>query len=294
MASDDYWAGLLAFVRSVDGGNFTEAARQLGMTPSAVSKAVSRLERTTGVRLMQRSTRALSLTPEGADFYEQVAPAIRALREAEANLGQPDTPRGVVRLSAPIDMSRMLIASWLGEFTGRHPNLHLDLNVTDRFVDLWREPYDLAIRLGALEASTLTARRLGSMGYAIVASPGYLEARGRPTSIEALGGHSCLRYRTFEGRPLAWSFEDTQFMPAGPFTTDDGGALLTAAKGGAGLAYMFRCSVEAELTAGSLVEVLAELQKPQVPVFALHAFGPRLPARVRTFVDFIEQRLREA
>jgi DNA-binding transcriptional LysR family regulator len=244
---------------------------------------------------MQRSTRALSLTREGADFYEQVAPAIRALKEAEANLGQPDKPRGVVRLSAPIDMSRMLIASWLGEFTGRYPNLHLDLNVTDRFVDLWREPYDLAIRLGAIEASTLTCRRLGSMDYAIVASPGYLDVRGRPSSIEDLSGHSCLRFRAFEGRPLAWSFEDAQeLVPDGPFTTDDGGALLTAAKGGAGLAYMFRFAVEAELAAGSLVEALSNLPKPRVPVFALHAFGPRLPARVRTFVDFIEQRLREA
>jgi DNA-binding transcriptional LysR family regulator len=244
---------------------------------------------------MQRSTRALSLTQEGADFYEQVAPAIRALQEAEANLGQSDKPSGVVRLSAPIDMSRMLIASWLGEFTGRHPNLHLDLNVTDRFVDLWREPYDLAIRLGAIEASTLTSRRLGSMAYAIVASPGYLDARGRPTSIEELGSHSCLRFRTFHGRPLTWSFEDArEFTPAGPFTTDDGGALLTAAKGGAGLAYMFRFSVEAELAAGSLVEVLSNLRKPHVPVFALHAFGQRIPARVRTFVDFVEKRLREA
>lgn len=287
----DYWPGVLAFVRVVEVGSFTGAARSLHMTPSAISKAVARLERRLGARLLQRSTRTLSLTQKGTAFYERVSPAVRSLRDADESVSAAALPRGLLRVTVPIDLGRTLIACWMGDFAGRYPGLRLELNITDRFVDLWREGYDVAIRMGTLAQSSLATRELGSIDYAVVASPEYITARGKPETVEHLRTHAGLRYVTTTGQPMPWVFEGEGFMPEGPFDSDDGGALRMAAVKGAGIAYLLRFAVEDDLADGKLVELLPDIEKPALKVYALHAYRDMVPTRVRAFLKFVASRL---
>src|SRR6202790_3496076 len=142
--------GLVAFVRTVDAGSFSAASRLIGSTQSAVSKSVARLERRLGVQLIQRSTRTLNLTAEGSAYYDRVAPLLRSIEEAEDVVQVASEAKGLLRVSAPQEFGRMLLARWAPEFLERHPGVKLELNVTDRIVDIIREGYDLALRMGAL------------------------------------------------------------------------------------------------------------------------------------------------
>jgi len=173
-------AGLLAFVRTVDAGSFAGAARLIGASPSAVSKSVARLEQRLGVRLLQRSTRTLSPTSEGAAYYEQVAAHLRAIEEAEDIVQVPGNVRGVLRVTVPTTFGRPLISAWAGSFLDRYPDIKLDLSVTDRRIDLIREGFDIAVRIGELEDTTLIGRSLGVLHYVLGASPKYLQRRGIP------------------------------------------------------------------------------------------------------------------
>src|SRR5712675_2608397 len=202
--------GLVAFVRTVDAGSFSAASRLIGSSQSAVSKSVARLEHRLGVRLIQRSTRTLSLTSEGQAYYERVAPLLRAIEDAE-DVVQASEAKGLLRVSAPQEFGRMLIATWAPEFLARHSGVKLELNVTDRNVDIIREGYDLAVRMGTLRDTELISRKLADLHWILVASPTYLERRGRPKTIEDLSAHRCLRYLT-SGRPWPFSFADGQSM----------------------------------------------------------------------------------
>src|SRR5882762_6049714 len=176
-------AGLVAFVPTVDSGSFSSAGRFIGSSPSAVSKSVARLERRLGVRLLHRSTRTLSLTAEGTAYYERVAPLLRAIEEAEDVVQVAAEAKGLLRVSAPQEFGRLLIASWAPEFLARHPGVKLELNVTDRNVDIIREGYDLAIRMGALRDTELISRKLANLRWILVASPAYIERRGLPETV---------------------------------------------------------------------------------------------------------------
>ena len=193
-------AGLLAFVRTVDAGSFAGAARLIGASPSAVSKSVARLEQRLGVRLLQRSTRTLSPTSEGAAYYEQVAAHLRAIEEAEDIVQVPGNVRGVLRVTVPTTFGRPLISAWAGSFLDRYPDIRLDLSVTDRRIDLIREGFDIAVRIGELEDTTLIGRSLGVLHYVLGASPKYLPsppARGPAATI-----HFCRRHAD----RTRWSF----------------------------------------------------------------------------------------
>jgi len=283
--------GLVAFVRTVDAGSFSAASRLIGSSQSAVSKSVARLERRLGVRLIQRSTRTLSLTAEGTAYYERVAPLLRAIEEAEDVVQVAAEAKGLLRVSAPQEFGRLLIASWAPEFLARHPGVKLELNVTDRNVDIIREGYDLAIRMGALRDTELISRKLADLHWILVASSAYLEKRGRPETIEDLRSHSCVRYLT-AGRP--WPFElanGESIVPDGQFDTDDSGSIRQAALNSAGIAYQLRMTVTDFLKDGRLVEVLPHLAMPALPAYALHAFGRQLPIRGRLFIDFLVEKL---
>ncbi len=290
----DYWTGILAFVRTMDTGSFTAAGRQLGVTPSSVGRAVARLENRLGTTLLTRSTRALVLTAEGRRFLEQVAPAIETLREAEGAVGSPRPPAGTVRVSASIDLGRMLVASWIKSLARDYPDLAIELNVTDRLVDLRREGVDIAVRQGSLPPSTLENERVGAIGYAVVAAPVYLAARGTPHTPSDLIDHACLQYLKIDGSPLRWTFAGQEIATFGPLATDDGGALRTAACHGAGIAYMLRFSVADALADGSLIELFADVPKPELTVSLSHPFGTRPPARVRAVLDHLRRGLTEA
>jgi DNA-binding transcriptional LysR family regulator len=283
--------GLVAFVRTVDAGSFSAASRLIGSSQSAVSKSVARLERRLGVRLIQRSTRTLSLTAEGTAYYERVAPLLRAIEEAEDVVQVASEAKGLLRVSAPQEFGRLLIATWAPEFLARHPAVKLELNVTDRNVDIIREGYDLAIRMGALRDTELVSRKLADLHWILVASPAYLEKRGRPETIEDLRSHSCVRYLT-AGRPWPFEFASGEsVVPDGQFDTDDSGSIRQAALNAAGIAYQLRMTVTDYLKEGRLVEVLPHLAMPALPAYALHAFGRQLPIRGRLFIDFLVEKL---
>jgi DNA-binding transcriptional LysR family regulator len=280
-------AGLVAFVRTIDAGSFASAARLIGASPSAVSKSVARLEQRLGVRLLQRSTRTLSPTAEGAAYYERVAPHLRAIEEAEDIVQVPENVRGLLRATVPTTFGRPLIAAWAGSFLDRYPDIKLELSVTDRHVDLIGESFDIAVRIGELQDTSLIGRSLGVLRYVLAASPKYLDRRGTPRSIDDLKQHACLRHLR-AGRPLPFTFADgTRIVPEGPFDTDDAQYLLEAALEGAGITQFMRLAIQNDLANGRLRIVLPEIPMFTTPVYVLHAFGRQLPLRARLFIDFL-------
>jgi DNA-binding transcriptional LysR family regulator len=279
--------GLVAFVRTIDTGSFANAARLIGASPSAISKSVARLEQRLGVRLLQRSTRTLSPTAEGAAYYERVAPHLRAIEEAEDIVQVPENVRGLLRVTVPSTLGRVLIAAWAGSFLDRHPDIKLELSVTDRRVDLIRESFDIAVRIGELEDTSLMSRSLGVLQYILAASPKYLDRRGTPGSIDDLKQHACLRYLR-AGRPLPFTFANgTRIVPEGPFDTDDAQYLIEAALEGAGITRFMRMAIQNDLASGCLRIVLPEIPMVAEPVYVLHPFARQLPLRVRLFIDFL-------
>jgi DNA-binding transcriptional LysR family regulator len=285
----DTSAGLAAFVRTIETGSFSDAARLLGASPSAVSKSVARLEARLGVRLIQRSTRTLALTAEGALYFERVAPLIQALADAEQALRTPGDVSGLLRVAAPSDLGRTVFAGWAERFALAHPRLKLELGIADRQVDLIREGYDVAIRVGALLDNRLTARRLTTLQPVLVAAPAYLARRGQPATQADLADHACLRYLTPAG-PFPWIWADgSSLVPDGPFDTNDGVVLRQAALASAGIAQLAKIVVADDLAAGRLTIVLPRLPMPGLEVHALHAYGRQAPQRVRLFIAFLQE-----
>jgi DNA-binding transcriptional LysR family regulator len=283
--------GLMAFVQTVDAGSFSEAARAIGSTPSAVSKSVARLERRLGVRLLQRSTRTLGLTSEGAAYYERVAPLLRAIEAADDVVQQAGSASGLLRVTAPHDLGRGLIAKWVRDFVDQNPAVKVELSLNERYVNLVREGYDLAIRMRDLADSDLVIRKLADMRIVIAASPDYVARRGAPKAKEDLHDHACLRY-LLNGRPFPFTFADGSSMtPNGPFDSDDSGAIRQAVLGGIGIGYMLRFTVAEELATGRLLQLLPNLELPSLPLFAVHAYGRQLPVRVRLFIDFLVKQM---
>jgi DNA-binding transcriptional LysR family regulator len=279
--------GLVAFVRTIDTGSFASAARLIGASPSAVSKSVARLELRLGVRLLQRSTRTLSPTAEGVAYYDRVAPHLRAIEKTDDIVQVPKSVRGLLRVSVVSTLGRPLIAAWAGSFLERYPDIKLELSVTDRRVDLIRESFDIAVRIGELQDTNLIGRSLGVLQYVLAASPKYLERRGTPRSIDDLKQHACLRYLR-AGRPLPFTFTDgTRIVPEGPFDTDDAQYLIEAALKGAGITRFMRLAIQNDLANGRLRIVLPEIPLFAEPVYVLHPFGRQIPLRARLFIDFL-------
>lgn len=283
--------GLSAFVRAVEAGSFTAAARLLGTTPSAVSKSISRLEARLGTRLFHRSTRAFVLTDEGNAYYGRVAPLVRGLEEASEVLARPTAAVGRLRVSMPSDLGRTLLGPITATLLPRHPRLSLDVSVTDQHVDLIREGFDLALRVGHPGDSGLYARPLADLPLVLVASPAYLANHGEPRTVADLSRHRHVRYR-LAGQPLPITFADGLRLPVdGTFDTDSGEAMRVAAVNGLGIAQLLRTIVQDDLAAGRLRQVLPDVPLRAVPLQVLHGFGRRLPTRARVFVDFVAAEL---
>lgn len=280
-------AGLVAFVRTVDSGSFSAAARSIGTSPSAVSKSVARLEKRLGTRLVQRSTRALKLTAEGSAYYERVAPLLRAIEDAEDVLQLSGEASGLLRVTAPIEIGRTVIARWLEPFAARHPKLKIELHLIDRQVDLVRERFDVAVRMGRLPNGDLVGRKLAEFETVLIASPIYLANRGHPRDVNDLKDHAILRYLLgLEPQPIPFA-DGSTLLGDGPFDANDGATLKQAAVSGAGIAYMMRLAVEDEIASGRLVQVLPDVALRKLPVHVLHAYGRMLPGRIRLFTDFM-------
>ncbi|SEJ02349.1 LysR family transcriptional regulator [Achromobacter sp. NFACC18-2] len=285
-------SALVAFATTVQAGSFSAAGRILGSSPSAVSKAIARLEQRFGVRLFQRSTRVLSLTREGAAYYERIAPLLRALEDAGEVMQPQATAQGRLRVTAPGDLGRLLMAPIVDRFLPAHPALTLEMSLADRHVDLIREGFDLAIRAGRVADSELNSRQLAELPLVLVASPGYLSGHGTPQGIDDLARHAHVRYM-LAGSAFPITFASGQVVqPQGVFDTDDGSALRAAALGGLGIAQILRLAVREDIAAGRLVELLPDAPLPRVPVSVLHAFGRHAPVRARRFIEFLAEQLR--
>jgi DNA-binding transcriptional LysR family regulator len=283
----DKMAGLVAFVATVETGSFSAASERLGTTPSAISKSVARLERRLGAKLFRRSTRSLTLTVEGTAYYERAVPLLRGLEDAEDIVRSASTARGKLRITMPSELGRLLMNAVTNAFMRRYPEIRLGIGMTDRSVDLIRESYDLALRAGKLSDSDLAVRTLGELPMALVASPEHLKRNGRPRSIEDLSRATHLRYM-LGGRPFPIHFMDgTVVALEGRLDLDSGFALRVAALDGVGIAYLLRCTVEADIKSQRLEVVLPQRELERVPLHFLHAFGRTPPLRARLFMEFV-------
>ncbi len=288
---------LEAFVRVVERGGFTPAARALGMTPSAISKLVARLEARLGATLVHRSTRKLAFTAEGRRFYEQGMRILADLDEAERGVAAAAVPRGRVSLNASVAFGHHVLAPILPRFFAEYPEVTLDLALTDRVVDLLEERTDVAIRWGELPPSDLVARRLGETDQLVVGSPGYLARRGTPRHPRDLAAHARLGW-TYRRAVVDWPFcvrgKVTSVPVRGPMRAGDGETLLRLALAGVGLARLSRYALGPYLEGGRLVPVLERFNAGDVaPIHAVYLGRPgRLPGRVRALLDFLEKHAR--
>ena len=281
-----------AFVQVVERDGFSAAARQLGMTPSAVSKLVGRLEARLATQLVHRSTRKLQLTPEGKHFYERSVQVLADMDEAERCAAAGAAPRGRVSINASVPFGELVLLPLVPRFLEQHPQVTLDVTLTDRVVDLMDERTDVAVRWGQLPASDLVARRLGDTGQAIVASPAYLARCGTPRTPQELEAHNRLgsNYRrNLPDWPLQVDGRVVLVPVAGNARAGDGATLRRLALDGVGLARLSRYHVQPDIDAGRLVPVLEEFNPHErEPIHAVYLGKPgRLPARVRALLDFL-------
>lgn len=290
----DTLTGLLVFAAVAEAHGFSAAARALGLSKSAVSKQVSRLEAAVGARLLQRSTRRLALTEAGAALLARGRNVLAELEAAEADLGQlAGAPRGRLRVSAPMSFAQRHLAPALPEWLAAHPGLELELDLTDRAVDLIGEGFDCAVRIGRLADSSLVARRLAPARRVACAAPAYLARHGAPRSPAALRGHACLDY-TYLAEPGGWPFtvarRTRRVAVHGPLRSNNGEVLRDAALAGLGIVLLPTFLVGDDLRAGRLRPLLIEYECWDAGVYAVYPPTRQMPPKLRAFVDFLAAR----
>ena len=283
------------FARVVEHGSFAAAAQRLGMSTSAVSRSVSELESHLGVRLLNRTTRRLSLTESGQAFLERTVQLLADLEEAEAAVSAAAVvPRGTLRMTCAITFGERHVAPAVAEFARRYADVRFDIELSDRVVDIVEEGYDLAIRIGSPGSQALIARRIGESQLVCCASPGYLAANGVPRVPEDLAKHRCLSYAYLAARDT-WSFRDERGEPhgvriAGGLVANNGRFLAEVAAAGGGVTQEPDFILGDELASGRLVEVLQPFAPPPLSIYVVYPSRRHLSAKVRTFVDFIAAR----
>jgi len=285
-----------AFVQVVERGSFSAGAQVLGMTPSAVSKLVARLEQRLGTQLVHRSTRKIQLTPEGRNFYERSVRVLADLDEAERCAAAGALPRGRVAVNASVPFGQHVLIPLVPRFLELHPQVTLDIVLTDRVVDLMEERADVAIRWGELPSSDLVARRLGETGQAIVAAPDYLARYGTPRTPQELEAHNRLSFnyrRSVPDWPLRIDGRLIEMPVAGSVRAGDGETLRSLVMAGVGLGRLSLYHIQADIDAGRLVKVLEEFNPHEkAPIHAVYlGRAGRLPARVRALLDFLVAQL---
>ncbi len=290
-------AEMEVFVRVVDLGGFTAAAREFRLTPSGVSKLVSRLEGRLSARLINRSTRRLQLTPEGQTFYDRAVRVLSDIDEAEREAAAGASPRGHLRVNSNIPFGMRHVMPLVPRFLERHPEVTLDIVLSDSVIDLMQERADIAIRIGPLRDSSLVARKLGTSRMAIVASPEYIAGHGVPNTLDDLARHKGIGwtfFRTIGGWPFRTGAATEQVSPPPVARASDGEAARLLALGGAGLARLALFHIGADIEAGRLVPVLEEFNpgdREDIHAVYLGQGGP-LPARVREFITFLSDQIR--
>lgn len=292
----DRLSALSAFVEVARRQSFAQAADHLGRHPSAVSRAVASLEGRLGVRLLQRTTRRVALSEAGRDYFKRCEALLAEFEGADAEVRDLGASlRGTLRVSAATGSGQTLIAPILAEFLIAHPLLTLDLQLSNRYVDLIEEGYDLALRVGALTDSRLVVRRLAPSRQILVASPAYLARRGTPRQPRQLAQHACL-VLDIGAHPQRWDLESGRQRSAhearGPMHSNNALALLSACRGGLGIALLPESVPAAALADGTLRRVLPLWASTEQSIYAVYPTARFIPAKVRAFVEFVATRLR--
>ncbi|MGQ3178427.1 MAG: LysR family transcriptional regulator, partial [Blastomonas fulva] len=288
---------IVIFMAVADAGSFARGGRTMGLTGSAASKAVARLEARLGVRLLHRNSRAVSLTSEGERFRESGRAILEAMDEAEASIAVPDgKPRGLLRLSVPDAFGRRVIMPLVSEYLERWPDVRIDIDFSDRPVDLVEEGFDLAIRIGGESAPDgIVSRVVAEYPVWICAAPSYLERRGHPPHVEALSGHDCILFRS-RTRTQEWfdhpgGEHADKVLAHGRLRMNSAEAIRMAALSGLGIALLPAFLVDDDLSAGHLVRLFPELGVQTVRILCLYPSRRLVDPRVRTFIDNVSAAL---
>lgn len=292
----DRLAALELFVRVVESGSFTAAARERRLSQPAASKQVAALERSLGVRLLHRTTRKVTPTDEGLAYYERAREAVLALREAAADLrATGGRLTGVLSVASPAAFGRLQVAPRLADLLGRHPRLVVELRLVDPPVDVVRDGYDLAIRIGEMRDERLVARRIATSEQVVVAAPAWLERHGEPAVPADLAAHPCLVDATSAAAD-AWAFEVADGVETvcvrGNLRCAGGEGVLGAVLAGAGIACAPLWQVGPEIAARRLKRLLLRHRPVPLPIHAVWSASRRLSPRVKAVVDHFEHGLR--
>jgi DNA-binding transcriptional LysR family regulator len=287
------------FARVFELEGFSAAARELRMTPSAISKLVGRLETRLGARLVNRSTRGLQFTPEGQLFYDQSIRLLADLDEVERSVARAKVPSGKIRVSANVPVGRQLLLPIVPAFLDAYPKLSLEISLTDQVIDLIEQRIDVALRSGQLKSSRLVARKLGAARMMIVGSPCYLARYGVPQTPDELAQHNCLDFsyaRATKNWRLCEAGVDKVIPPSGNIRASDGDTLRTLALNDVGLVRLASFIIKDDIAANRLVPVLETFNPGDID--ELHAVylgqGGLLPLRIRVFLDFLAERIKIA
>lgn len=274
------------FTRAVETGSFSAVAREQGIGQPNVSRHVASLERYLGTRLLHRSTRKLTLTPEGERYYARARRVLDALEEAESDVRGEDQPSGLLRIACPTALARSHLLPRVKALLDRYPAIELDLQIADRFIDLVEEGVDVAIRIGTLSDSTLKARRIGTAERVCVASPAYLAQHAAPRAPEDLLRHDCIVY-SLSRAGSHWSFRNTQVSVRGRLKVNTPDGIHRAVLDGLGIAYVPVWLFERELRSGEVLALLGDEIGPSAPIHLLYPAKRLLPRRAGVFMDFI-------
>ena len=294
----DRFTALEAFVRVMDAGGFSQAARARGVAPSSLTRQIDGLEQTLGTKLLRRSTRAVIPTEAGAIYYTRARRVLDELQAADAAVaGYDATPHGLLRISVPVVFGRLYVTPLLTGFLKACPAVHLEVSFSDTVIDLAVADIDVAIRLGGVGSSDLIARRLAPQRRILCASPAYLIAHGEPNVPADLAGHSCLLFAYRPG-PLRWRFDGPEGLQdievSGPLRTNNSDALREAAIASLGLILMPDWLVAADLAEGKLVEVMKLYPPNQTAGAGVHAVwlpNRRGAPKVRAFVAYLAEHM---
>lgn len=285
------WEGVSEFVAVAEAESFTAAASRLGISIAQVSRQIGALEARLGVKLFYRTTRKVTITDTGQIYYNHCRQVLDGLTEAErAVTDLHQTPRGRLNLTAPVTYGESRIAPLINDFVALYPELEVTLTLTNQMVDLVAENYDLAIRLGRLEDSTMMAKRLASRTHYVCASPKYLDAYGTPGALSDLDRHNCL-----QGTLNTWRFQENgqhrHIRVKGNLNCNSGWALVDAALKGLGIIQLPDYYVQVDLDAGRLVPILDEFRAPDDGIWAIYPHNRHLSPKVRLLLDHLDHGL---
>jgi DNA-binding transcriptional LysR family regulator len=291
----DRFAAITAFARVVEAGSFVRAAERMGVSVSAVSRQVAELEAHLDVRLLNRTTRRLSLTESGQAFFDRSVQLLADLEEAEIAVTSASVvPRGTLRLTCSATFGSRHLAPAIAAFAARHPQMRFDVELSERFVDLVDEGFDLALRIGGAGGQNVVARRVGATRVLCCASPSYLERHGEPREPEELAQHACLSYEYLPARNV-WTFRDPKggersVRIGGPVHSNNGRFLVGLAAQGVGISREPDFISAPDVRAGLLKPILQQFESPPLPIYVVYPSRRHLSAKVRAFADFLAER----